>query len=317
MVLKKTLTSLVNIVKANNEKSVKVSNDEAKSKGVSPVQTIPSTDPGTLAFEDSEQVRGNNWTKVGKSRSVQSGRRKVVPGRNEMALVVSRVKLGTLGLQIRQYFANKDVEIRDITLLTKREDASFLSFKVIIRNENVEKLHNASSLTDWVIREYVDKEKSTRNRKTQNRSGVTPAQVTQPLAQEAKQQNVSAAKINSSMELPGWYFYAPKVTPAVQSPPTPRQASTNPTTNGNFVTAHASNGSHPLFSQGNAGHLERAVGPSTRPIPPTFPATRGAPNGSWAVGNVNGQSPTVQIPWSQVVTQDSPNVYGVNQFIQQ
>ena len=59
---------------------------------------------------------------------------------NQTDLVISKVELDVQGLQIRQHLANRGVEVDQCKLLTTREDASFLTYKVRVKNSDAEKL---------------------------------------------------------------------------------------------------------------------------------------------------------------------------------
>ena len=164
--IEKTLHSLVKMVKSNNVAKQETAKKQTDEGGIFPRTTLGQTIPVTVIEKEVGESNGNvgnEWTKVNnRSRHrnhLQSNSRNVEAGRNKTPLVVTRVKLGTLGLQIRQWLANKDIEICDVNLLTKRDDASFLTFKITVKNEDVEKLQDPSVCPkEWTIREYKEKE---------------------------------------------------------------------------------------------------------------------------------------------------------------
>ena len=81
------------------------------------------------------------------------------------------------GLQIAQYLENKDIDVFDCSLLTTRDDATFLTFKITVKKADIEKLKDQSIWLDgWQIRPYnppkTKKEKSDveKNKTVENRN---------------------------------------------------------------------------------------------------------------------------------------------------
>ena len=91
----------------------------------------------TISINDTE------WVKVG-PRKVRSSQKWKDQSRKDthFDLVVSGFSKGTRGIQIAQYMANKDVDVIDWTLLTKREDATFLTFKVTVNLKDADKIQD-------------------------------------------------------------------------------------------------------------------------------------------------------------------------------
>ena len=280
----------------------------------------------------------NEWIEVNGNRNrIQSGRRKEIAGRNKTHLVVTRVKLGTLGLQVRQYLANKDVEICDVDLLTKREDASFLTFKITVKNEDVEKLKDPSVWPkEWTIREFKEKVTSPEKRTTLKTAGGMKQTTTAQANEVNTGMNYgNVSHVNNSVGIPGWYSYADIASPGAAHP-TIHQTTGNPINMMNYRnsnTGYANMGSlqpgthfvpMTTMHQGNAplGNWQNGISPVRTHAPPV-PKQRSTVTpvidtlSQQVGGNLpNGQGSPVRIPWSQVMLQDSPNVFGVDQFSQ-
>ena len=146
-----TLKSIVNMIKPNdmprhtdqseNTGSQKLDNIEESLKGIMNAISSGTTTQNTrqvgtsigdtITVGDIETSTGGHsgktWTDV-----VRKGRRK--EGKplplDQTNLVVSGVKLGTLGLQLAKLLANNDIDLKDWDLLTTRSDATFLTFKI-------------------------------------------------------------------------------------------------------------------------------------------------------------------------------------------
>ena len=326
--IEKTLNSLVEIVQNNKDVSQKTEGLQT-AKGTN-LQNTPDRQPPvpvTNANDHSNEegaVNSNEWTEVtGSRKRVHTGRRRDVTASDNTHLVISRVKLGTHGLGIRQYLANRDIELCDISLLTKREDASFLTFKITLKKQDVEKLDNPSVLPkEWTIRDFTEKEKTPRKRKSL-RKEEGPKQAAKAQA-EAWTSTVS--HVHNSMGAPGWYLYTPDAVLPYQT--SPDQLSGSPVNMMHYRNVNQGAQARPTFvsngtmQQGSAsaGNGNMAVkthnAPAYRQSVP-IPASQGDMGGrGMLVGGSAGQSSLGRIPWSQVV-QDSPNVYGADQFFQQ
>ena len=98
--------------------------------------TIPVTEMITNENSEDEDNRNNRWKQVPRSR----GKRKV--RLNEAELVISGVQLGVKGLQIAMELANNDIELKDWELLTKRNDARTLAYKLTVSLADRRKLED-------------------------------------------------------------------------------------------------------------------------------------------------------------------------------
>ena len=91
--------------------------------------TIPIDDTQNTANDTTAWERKNQSWKYDKPPAV-----------NQTDLVISKVELDVQGLQIRQHLANNGVEVAQCKLLTTRDDATFLSYRLRVKNSDVEKL---------------------------------------------------------------------------------------------------------------------------------------------------------------------------------
>ena len=95
----------------------------------------------TIAISDIEAGTENEtrWT-----RKNQRWKTDKPPAANQTDLVISKVKLNVVGLQIRQHFANNDVEVDECKLMTTRDDATFLTYRIRVKKNDAEKLKDPS-----------------------------------------------------------------------------------------------------------------------------------------------------------------------------
>ena len=113
---------------------------------------------------------GKTWTDV-----VRKGRRK--EGKplplDQTNLVVSGVKLGTLGLQLAKLLANNDVDLKDWDLLTTRSDATFLTFKITVRKADADRVKDPSIWPEgYQIRPYNPPKRNQRKIIDKNKDDV-------------------------------------------------------------------------------------------------------------------------------------------------
>ena len=160
-------------------------------------------DIGCGPDEPSDQT----WIKVKNNRNqmlTHGGNRP-----NQKSLVVSGVALGTRGMQLAHYFVNKvDVEICDWELLTKREDATFLTFKIVVKNGDAGKLEGPSDWPEgWRIRPYKppSAKKTTSQRKPADpgkRERVT--NIASPVPTSSHGNNAATSRMNEMMPGLDW-----------------------------------------------------------------------------------------------------------------
>ncbi len=96
---------------------------------------------GTVSISDINEDA--DWTKVSRKTHTRVERFGKV---NSVLLVVSELNKSVKGLQIAQFFANKNIDIDGWALLTKREDATFLTFKIAVKPQDVDKI---MEVKDW------------------------------------------------------------------------------------------------------------------------------------------------------------------------
>ena len=143
-------TSIKSIIQMLNSKEPDTKNadtqnaDSAASDDIA-TTTIDTALGNTMAVNDTENGSNNNeWIKVLRSNGRFSQKWKD-ESRNDkhFNLVVSGFEKGTRGIQIVQYVENKDVDVIDCSLLTRREDATFLTFKVTVkRGDDADKIQD-------------------------------------------------------------------------------------------------------------------------------------------------------------------------------
>ena len=149
-----SLKKIIDMIHSNAKKSdtTQMSNeatvDRAGEINTALGDTIPVVD-----ITGNDDLSSEQWTTVPQ----RNNNRRIgglPPG--QTGLVVSGVQLGTVGLQIAHYFANRaDVDICKCELLTKRDDATFLTFKISVKNNDAGKLKDLAVLPEgWQIRPY-------------------------------------------------------------------------------------------------------------------------------------------------------------------
>ena len=107
--------------------------------------TIDTALGNTMSINDTENDTANNeWIKV-RHRNGRVSQKWKDESRNDkhFNLVVSGFEKGTRSIQIVHYVENKDVDVIDCSLLTRREDATFLTFKVTVkRGDDADKIQD-------------------------------------------------------------------------------------------------------------------------------------------------------------------------------
>ena len=104
-------------------------------------ENFNTREPGTVSesiivIDDIQNAVSN--TTEGK----HSLKRDITPIAGEIDLVISRVKLDVKGTHLREYLANIGVQVIRCQLLTTLNDATFLTYKVTITSNDVEKVKN-------------------------------------------------------------------------------------------------------------------------------------------------------------------------------
>ena len=175
------LNKIINLLKSDDRSPPVESERSVVSDATVPKTTLGDTmnvaDTGTV-----QEQPENEWKKIRRNNQQRkTGGRRL----NHTELVVSGVTLGTRGMQIAHYFVNEiDVDIRDWDLLTTRDDATFLSFKITVKNEDVGKLEDFDGWPEgWHVRPYKEpvRKNIRNNNKNMTRGKVNAAQsITEP-----------------------------------------------------------------------------------------------------------------------------------------
>ena len=164
-------TEKFNTVQRSNETTANRAGEISTALG----DTIPVVDvTGSNDKTGSDELSSEEWIPVSqRNKNRRSGG--IPPG--QTGLVVTGVELGTEGIQIAHYFANKeDVDICNCELLTKRDDATFLTFKISVKNNDAGKLKDLAVLPEgWRIRPYNP---PSAKKATTQRKQVTPVNQT-------------------------------------------------------------------------------------------------------------------------------------------
>lgn len=158
--IEKSLNSILNEINARSNpidcsddkgKNNVIINDGDKQIGTALCETMAVDDinaPSSSTWSTVDRRRGNRF-----SQAWRENNKRIPPSQTN--LVVSGVELGMRGLQIAQYLENKDINVYDWSLLTTRDDASFLTFKITVKKDDVDKLKDQSLWLDgWQIRPY-------------------------------------------------------------------------------------------------------------------------------------------------------------------
>ena len=158
--------------------------------------TIPISD--TVAQQSVEP--DSEWDYVPMRRQ-RVGKERPLPS-NLTYLVVSNVKLGVRGLQIVQYLENKDIRVNDWDLLTTRDNATFLTYRITISKADAEKLKDSSLWpANTQIRPFkLSKKqlgKGTSGRKPDNRSKNQNQHINENFNQQNIVQNTGRTRDNS------------------------------------------------------------------------------------------------------------------------
>ena len=155
--IEKSLNSILNEISAKIDPA-KTAEGKNKNGVRSGNKQIDTALGDTMTVDDIGQS-SSTWSKVDRRRGNKFSQqwketnKRILP--NQTNLVVSGVELGTRSLQIAQYLENKDIEIFDCSLLTTRENATFLTFKITVKKADAEKLKDQSLWLDgWQIRPY-------------------------------------------------------------------------------------------------------------------------------------------------------------------
>ena len=130
----RSVKSLIQLMTPQDDPNTQSTRKDASDNAAN---SAPDTALGdTMAITDTETVPNNNeWIKVN-HRNGRFSQKWKDESRNDkhFNLVVSGFEKGTRSLQLVHYVENKDVDVIDCTLLTRREDASFLTFKVTVKH---------------------------------------------------------------------------------------------------------------------------------------------------------------------------------------
>ena len=113
-----------------------VSNSDKATKHVNTAlgETISVNDVVDQQSENSDR----GWNRVPR-RGQRSRNERPLPS-HQTYLVVSNVGLEVEGLQIVHYLENKDINVADCTLLTTRDDATFLTYRITVSKADADKL---------------------------------------------------------------------------------------------------------------------------------------------------------------------------------
>ena len=168
-----SINSVIEMIKSDGKTNSKneIISDNSRTNDVEASRIKPSV-PTNLSLGETISVGDinfgsttnevNDWTKVTRRTPVERFGKTT-----SVSLVVSGLDKNVRGLQVAQFLANKDIEIDDWTLLTKREDATFNTFRIAVKPNDVDKNRKVDDWPDDVqIREY--KPPSPRNRSTKN-----------------------------------------------------------------------------------------------------------------------------------------------------
>ena len=150
-----SLKTIIDMIDSRAEKTdnVQKSNDVAD-PGSREINTALGGTIPVVDIAEPDVPSNQEWTRVPQRN--QRWRSNGNPPPGQTSLVVSGVKLGTRGMQIAHYFGNNgDIEICNWELLTKRENATFLTFKIMVKNNDAGKLKDPSLWPEgWRIRPY-------------------------------------------------------------------------------------------------------------------------------------------------------------------
>lgn len=144
----KSLNKIVNMISTKNVHTADNVEDSSNSVGIDSRRNLASPFPdialgGTIPVDDinplSDAHPGNEWTEVVRKDQKRKG---ILKQTDHTSIVVSGVGKDVNGIQIAQYLANKDIEIIDWNLLTTRDDATFLTYKITVKNEDAVKAKN-------------------------------------------------------------------------------------------------------------------------------------------------------------------------------
>ena len=140
--IKKTLNEITKSMEtklAKDDEPASNSDEAAKHIDTPLCDTIPIDDTVPRQGDRSER---EPWTHVPRRRQ-SMGNEKPLPS-HMTHLVVSNVDLDVRGLQIVQFLENKDISVTDWDLLTTRDDASFLTYRITVSKADAEKLKDDS-----------------------------------------------------------------------------------------------------------------------------------------------------------------------------
>ena len=158
-----SIKSVIEMIKPNDESSKLRAKDKSDQAGRTNLD-IPLG--GTISVGDimSDATPGDSdWTKVTRRHKVEKFGKP-----NSAHLVVSGLNTSIKGLQIAQFLANKDIDIDDWSLLTTRQDATFLTFKIAVRSQDVDKIMEIKDWPEEGIQVRPYKQPNSRNKTNKN-----------------------------------------------------------------------------------------------------------------------------------------------------
>ena len=130
-----SLKTIIDVIDSRAEKTdnVQKSNDVAD-PGSREINTALGGTIPVVDIAEPDVPSNQEWTRVPQRN--QRWRSNGNPPPGQTSLVISGIKLGTRGMQIAHYFGNNgDIEICNWELLTKRENATFLTFKIMVKKQ--------------------------------------------------------------------------------------------------------------------------------------------------------------------------------------
>ena len=171
----KSIIQMLNSKEEADRENADTENADSTPSNNIPATTIDTALGNTMAINDTETSSNNDgWTKVLR-RNGRFSQRWKDESRNDkhFNLVVSGFEKGTRGIQIVQYVVNKDVDVIDCSLLTRREDATFLTFKITVKHgDDADKIQDPQFWPEGTrIRSYkppTPKGKSSDKQRTNN-----------------------------------------------------------------------------------------------------------------------------------------------------
>ena len=156
--IEKSLNSIWNEINGKNDSVISGEDKDDNTNINDGNKRVKTALCDTIAVDDISSS-GPPWSEIvrhGRKKFSQQWKEndKPIPT-NQTNLVISGIELGTRGLQIAQYLENLDVGVFDWSLLTTRDDATFLTFKITVKKADADKLKDRSLwLEGWQIRPY-------------------------------------------------------------------------------------------------------------------------------------------------------------------